>query len=195
MASIDQIRANHENALLSTGPRSAAGKQISALNRTTHGLAGRRIVLKSENQAEYDELLASLMAEYHPRSAMEEELVHEIAGNAWRLRRANRVEADLFDSADDDFHSVSSELDKIRRYRSAIERAWHKAIEQLRKVQASRPKPQSDRPSPSQDPLAALDKAMRDYLFAPLPNEIGFESQIASQADVPEDALEQPDHH
>ncbi len=172
MASENQIRANRRNARLSTGPRTEAGMEASSSNHTKHGLTGRRVVLKSENQAEYDELLAALLQDYAPQSAIEVELVHEIANNSWRLRRADRVEAELFDLFEDDFLTVAGELDKIRRYRTAIEKAWHKAIDQLRKIQAARPAKEHDQ-KPCPDPVAALDKALRDCVFA----RNGFESQ------------------
>src|SRR4051794_1001393 len=141
MATLDQIRANRENAQLSTGPQSESGKEISSANHTSHGLTSRKIVLKTENQAEYDDLLAGINTEYTPTSTTEVELVYEIAGQAWRLRRADGVETRIFDEAGDDVLKVTAELDKVRRYRSSIEKAWHKAIEHLRKIQASRPNP------------------------------------------------------
>lgn len=178
MASLDQLRANRENAQLSTGPTSLSGKDISSANHIIHGLSGRTIVLKSENQADYDVLLDSIHAEYSPQTATEIELVIEIAGGSWRLRRADGVETRLFDQAGDDILLVTAELDKVRRYRTSIEKAWHKAIEQLRKIQAERiARPAPDPEPSSKQRMQMFDKALRDCLFAPLPSEIGFESQ------------------
>ena len=43
MASAKQTAANRLNALLSTGPRTETGKQISSMNSSTHGLTGQTI--------------------------------------------------------------------------------------------------------------------------------------------------------
>jgi hypothetical protein len=44
-------RANRRNALLSTGPRTAAGKQRSSQNALTHGLTSHSPVLATEDLA------------------------------------------------------------------------------------------------------------------------------------------------
>jgi len=194
MASLDQLRANRENAQLSTGPTSISGKDISSANHTIHGLSGRTIVLKSENQADYDALLDSIHTEYTPQTATEVELVIEIAGGSWRLRRADGVETRLFDQAGDDILLVTAELDKVRRYRTSIEKAWHKAIEQLRKIQAERIAATPSQPAPDPEPsskqrMQMFDKALRDCLFAPLPSEIGFESQDLDEDEEAEETI------
>ncbi len=192
MTSENQIRANRDNAQFSTGPRTETGKRCSSANHTTHGLTGRRVVLKSESQAGYDQLLETLRADFAPQSALEDELVHEIANNAWRLRRADRVEADLFDQAAEDFLAISAELDKLRRYRTAIEKAWHKAIDQLRKLQSGRPPAEPPEPVHPLNPMAAFDKALRDCLFAPLPTANGFESQKRGNEEETPEVEEEP---
>jgi len=47
-------RANRANALLSTGPRTDAGKQRSSLNALRHGLTAASAVLLSEDRSAYD---------------------------------------------------------------------------------------------------------------------------------------------
>jgi hypothetical protein len=61
-----QIQANRENAKLSSGPQSEAGKAISALNNTRHGLTGAFRVLPTESQSDFDELLAAFREEHQP---------------------------------------------------------------------------------------------------------------------------------
>jgi hypothetical protein len=48
MASEAQMAANRRNALLSTGPKTAAGKEISRVNALRHGLAARQLVALGE---------------------------------------------------------------------------------------------------------------------------------------------------
>ena len=44
-----QIQANRENAQLSTGPKTEAGKAAAALNNTRHGLTGAFRILPTES--------------------------------------------------------------------------------------------------------------------------------------------------
>lgn len=54
-------KANRQNALKSTGPRSAAGKAVSSANATQHGILSRHLILPGESRAEFDALLQQLM--------------------------------------------------------------------------------------------------------------------------------------
>ncbi len=174
MLSAEKIAANRENATHSTGPVTETGKKISSQNRTSHGLTARRVVLQNEDQTEFDEMHAALFSDYAPQSQVEEELVQEIADASWRLRRVARLETELFDSGEN-FIELSSSLDKLRRYRTSIERAFHKAIDQLRKIQGTRP---PDKKAMEQKCTQTALGKMLDYMMnAPLPGEGGFVSQ------------------
>jgi len=50
---IDRAAVNRANAQRSTGPRTEAGKQHSALNALRHGLTAQTAVLPSEDPAAY----------------------------------------------------------------------------------------------------------------------------------------------
>ena len=184
-ASPEQIAANRQNAALSTGPRSESGKQTSSQNRTSHGLTATRMVLRAEDQAKFDELLIQLESDYSPQTILERQLCLEITESFWRLQRAAQLETDLFD-AGDDFLAIADALDKLRRYRTSIEREWHKSIDQLIKLQGIRRKPESaEKPKPRQE-NSRIAELMKQYLFAPMPgrdtarnDEIGFVSQNA----------------
>lgn len=98
MASDRQIRANRENAKLSTGPRTLSGKAAVAGNALRHGLAAHQIVLRDENPVEFEALRQALTAELFPESALEGLLVDRLAGLFWRLRRIPHFEAALLSS-------------------------------------------------------------------------------------------------
>ena len=66
MASAAQVLANQQNAQLSTGPRSEAGKAASSRNAVRHGLTGAFRVLAHEDQQEFDQLSTRLVDEYEP---------------------------------------------------------------------------------------------------------------------------------
>ena len=93
MASQAQILANRENATLSTGPKTGSGKHASSRNSTRHGLTGTQIVMPGEDASAYEELRKGLHQSHKPGSEAERLLVDQIAANAWRLLRAQRIEA------------------------------------------------------------------------------------------------------
>ena len=45
MSTAAQIEANRQNAQLSSGPTSPAGKQRSSLNSTVHGFTGQTVMV------------------------------------------------------------------------------------------------------------------------------------------------------
>ncbi len=96
MASPAQILANTENAQHSTGPITAAGKQISKLNSFKHGLSGHTIVLPSEDMNLYEDFRTGLIEALAPLGAHEQQLAQRIADTNWRLNRIPAHEANLF---------------------------------------------------------------------------------------------------
>jgi hypothetical protein len=56
-----KLKANRRNAQKSCGPTSPAGKVVSAQNRIAHGLCGKFIVLESECQEDYNDLLERII--------------------------------------------------------------------------------------------------------------------------------------
>src|SRR5204863_5571501 len=88
MSTESQIEANRENAKLSTGPKSEAGKAAAALNNTRHGLAGAFRVLPTESQSDFDALLATLTDEHQPATFTETTLVEAMAQHHWLRTRS-----------------------------------------------------------------------------------------------------------
>jgi hypothetical protein len=107
-----QIVANRANAAHSTGPTTPSGKAIAARNSLKHGLLAQEIVIDAgegaESRAQFDALLADLMAQFAPEGPLEEMLVEKIAVAYWRLRRAHRYEVGLvrqkLDHAGDEYY-------------------------------------------------------------------------------------------
>jgi hypothetical protein len=92
-----RIDANRANAQHSTGPRTPEGKARVARNAIRHGLLSRQAVLPTDNRAEFDEFHAAMWLDLKAVGAREEMLAERIVAQYWRLRRAMRVEACLFD--------------------------------------------------------------------------------------------------
>lgn len=98
MATEAQVLANRLNAKKSTGPRTAAGKAVVAQNAVRHGLLAEQAVIRDEDPGEFEFYRQQLLAELHPGGAMESVLAERAVGLAWRLRRAERVQAQVFDT-------------------------------------------------------------------------------------------------
>ena len=88
-----KAESNRNNALKSTGPKSPAGKAISAQNRLSHGVLSSHLILPNESRDEFDALLAELQQEFMPQGLLEMALVERIAIALWRQRRLVRAES------------------------------------------------------------------------------------------------------
>src|SRR2546429_5471086 len=97
MTSFRQIEANRHNALKSTGPTTAEGKQRSRCNAVRHGLTAETVIGALEDAEDYKGFEAAIIADYDAQSAVERELVLRLASLLWRLRRATTMETGLFE--------------------------------------------------------------------------------------------------
>jgi hypothetical protein len=145
MSTDAQIDANRRNARNSTGPRTPEGKAKSSANSVKHGLSGAFRVLDTENQEEFEELIAEYHRTFRPANIHERFLIEEIAQARWRLARARRLESELIEdlverrhheNADDMFVSAfrtdtTTALNTIQRYANVLQRAAFRAQDQL----------------------------------------------------------------
>src|SRR5260370_14096919 len=95
--SFRQIEANRRNALKSTGPKTAAGKEQSRRNAVRHGLTAETVIGMLEDAEDYRQFEAAVISDYDAQSAVERELVLRLASLLWRLRRATTMETRLFE--------------------------------------------------------------------------------------------------
>jgi hypothetical protein len=109
MTSFRQIEANRRNALKSTGPSTAEGKQRSRCNAVRHGLTAETVIGALEDAEDYKGFEAAIIADYDAQSAVERELVLRLARLLWRLRRATTMETGLFEI----------QADHLREFRQA----------------------------------------------------------------------------
>jgi hypothetical protein len=166
MASARQVAANRRNASLPRGPLSDEARAAIRENAVKHGLTAKHIVLGHEDYADYQELRASIVMEYQPRTPQEHRLADQIAQNYWRLLRSRRVETATFENRlgmlkdrlgidnkittrDDEGISIcmsneGRDFDTLRRYETSIERAWYRAIRELRVCQKERREIEAD---------------------------------------------------
>jgi len=108
MASEAQIAANKKNAQKSTGPKTEEGKAKSAQNATKHGLTATSDVIKGESQEEFDAHKQQLIDDLAPRNSIQQILADRVASLSWRLKRAERIETQIFDCmlADHNFDTL-----------------------------------------------------------------------------------------
>jgi hypothetical protein len=87
-----KIASNRDNALHSTGPRTAGGKARSKLNALKHGLLSEQVVLPGEDPRAFEAEQAAWTSDWQPRSHTRAILVERAAATSWRLRRCVRLE-------------------------------------------------------------------------------------------------------
>ena len=91
-----RAEASRKNGARSRGPKTAEGKARSARNALKHGLrAQKHVVLPEEDGGEFRALEAAFVEELSPVGALQAVLAQRIAVAAWRLKRADRIEAAL----------------------------------------------------------------------------------------------------
>jgi len=98
MATEAQVVANRLNAQKSTGPRTPDGKAAVAQNAVRHGLLAQQRVIRGEDPGEFEFYRDQMLGELSPAGAMESMLAERVVGLAWRLRRAERIQAQVFDT-------------------------------------------------------------------------------------------------
>jgi hypothetical protein len=91
-----KMKANQQNATLSTGPKTEQGKAIVRWNSLKHGFFSREVFIKQgdgkENRVEFDRLAESLMEDLQPKGTFERLLFDRILVCCWRLKRVLRYE-------------------------------------------------------------------------------------------------------
>ena len=132
-----KVEANRQNAQLSTGPVTEAGKAISAQNNFRHGLTGAFCLLPEENADEFNKLHADLSEEHQPTTATESMLVNDMARHYWLYQRALRLQEQCF-AADLTAGATENQLSLFLRYGTTHERAFRRCLTDLLKLRKER---------------------------------------------------------
>ena len=132
------------------------------------------MVLPSESAAEFKELEAALMEELAPEGALQAALAQRVVSAVWRLSRAERLEAELFErhhypggnlglALIRDCNGGARSFDTLLRYRGgALAELW-RALRTLKALQAERaiivPATEAHaRPAAKEEALGAPDR-------------------------------------
>lgn len=146
MSSISQAHSDAAriNGSRSHGPITPEGKARSSQNGRVHGFTASRIVFQTpEEQRDYDALLAEYTAALKPEGVVELDSFHQLIHAAWRLRNLAIADARLYEKAGGDpLLSEDPEIEKraalLHRYRTTAERAYTRALNQLKSLQNNR---------------------------------------------------------
>lgn len=152
-----QQLASRTNGAKSCGPVTEEGKQASSQNSRTHGLLSKKVVLAGESQEEFDELLASFLAEHQPQTPTERDLIERMAIARWRQERVwsaetaginNEIRRPRYHEGEDystltfvAFRSMSDDsrvLDLLNRYEARFERQFRAALTAFLNLRAKR---------------------------------------------------------
>jgi hypothetical protein len=96
IVSDNKVRANRENAKMSTGPRTVSGKDKVSGNALTHGLTAEKHVIIGESIEEFNALKESMFQVYKPKGVCEEEIFIKLIELLWRLRRVGLIETGIY---------------------------------------------------------------------------------------------------
>jgi hypothetical protein len=167
MPTAKQTAANRMNSQKSTGPRTAEGKAASRYNAVKHGIFATTQIMFDESAEDLAELAAEYHEHHNPADPEQRFLVDTLVSNEWRLRRLRRVEAELWgtaanaapasSSSGDAFATAAPTFERLQRVVNACERAYHRALKQLKVGQAFPPAnpgplPQEAEPTPAPTP-------------------------------------------
>ena len=142
-----RVEASRRNGARSREPRTPEGKARAAQNALKHGMRAQKyLVLPDEDAAEFEALEAALIEELAPVGALQAVLAKRVAVAAWRLARADRIEAELFEErriADGglglalirDGNGTRS-FETLLRYRGAALAEFWRALRTLKALQA-----------------------------------------------------------
>ena len=159
MATAAQQRANQENAQHSTGPRTTEGKQRSSQNAIKHGLCALDPLIPGEDPEAFQQHFCEIELDLQPATAIESNLVEQIADVSWRLKRLSRIEAavitafydataeqSLNQGNDTDqllgkalaHHDRLDALNRLSRYEAQLSRRYHRALKEFRDLRKER---------------------------------------------------------
>jgi len=159
MISEKQLEANRNNAQLSHGPVTDAGRKRSSMNAVRHGITGQVTTMTDEDRTAHNNFTKALIQDLAPEGAMETQFAQRIATDSWRLNRISAVEDNLFalgqlqnggqacpdvpqiDAALTTAHTFtleSKQLQLLTLYEQRINRSLQKNLTMLKQLQATR---------------------------------------------------------
>ncbi|MGH9584152.1 MAG: hypothetical protein ACRD4O_14585, partial [Bryobacteraceae bacterium] len=129
----------------STGPTSPEGKSNSSKNAVQHGCCSHILILRGESEADFNELKEGWLADYDPQTTPAFVLVLEAVKAHWLLLRTqrwcDRVQSSICEQQEDPLlwsEEQHKSIERFARYRTAAERSFHRAFNDLEQLRKSR---------------------------------------------------------
>jgi hypothetical protein len=206
-----QLAANRQNALLSTGPKSAASKAKASLNAVKTGLTGRTVLLPTDDAVIYEQHLRRFFEAWNPATERETELVQRLADSQWRLYRIPEIEAGIYALAHIEFAEMfadyesaeaaaliqahafrvhQKQLNNLSIQEARLHRQFAKDRAELREIQETRRRDEQQRQSAKRSQPAAAAKPA-----AAVQPENGFEFSTAQTRIAPPSPHSQLEPH
>ena len=207
MPSQSKSQSARTNGAKSHGPSTEAGRARSSQNALKHGFSAQTLLLPSEDPAEFQQLLAAYLDDFHPAGPVELDLVHQLVAAKWRLDRLAIIETELFTGAiqheeeraadnDDEPLTAAESLTKafrslanspyltfLHRTESRLERCYSRALRNLLQLQRLRQSPATTADPPP--PENQICKNEPNQTAEPL----GFHPErIGERGDAPDDS-------
>ena len=138
MASKKQIEANRLNSKKSTGPITAAGKEVSCLNALRHGIYAKHAVLPGEDRDTFERLCDQLEGEWDPKTPTELFHLEQMVVAHWgQARVARNIEILMEDPS---YQTLQQEtlVDKLHQHAARLQRSHDRAEKQLRALLTAR---------------------------------------------------------
>ncbi len=200
MSTEAQINANRANSQHSTGPKTEAGKAVSAFNAVKSALTGRTILLPNDDIPRY-QTLAQKMIDFHkPFDYMEGLLVQSLTDTEWRLQRIPALDAAVYALASREMGATLSEdpeaaqlqvemkyerqFRNLRLQETRLRRMYREDLARLEQIQAAR-KEAAEAAAEEEAEKASVEKPVAAPATNPQPSatpEIGFEFSTTEKA-------------
>jgi hypothetical protein len=176
MSKLTKAEAARINGARSKGPKTEEGKAHSRFNALRHGLAANTVCLTKQERPIFEAMVEAYNERFRPADTVEEDLIEQMCVAKWRqrrcwsmetaalnvqVRRDRRIVDTEFVELDDmtrntlAFMSLAEKNDFLQvlgRYESSARRAYHRALKDLRDLQAERKAELPNEPTePEQD--------------------------------------------
>jgi hypothetical protein len=107
------------------------------MNAMKHGLSAKAIVLEGEDPRQFEALRAGLERDFEVESVVERELVEQLAGSFWRLRRVPHLEVGILQKPVS-MNERQDILGKLSRHHAGLLNAVTRTLNLLYALRASR---------------------------------------------------------
>src|SRR5260370_32896952 len=133
----ERLAASGANAQHSTGPRTPEGQARSSQHGRPHGLTARDLVIAPDELEEFEELRSDYQTAVKPQDAIQQSVFELLVGAAWNLRRIRRMEVRACSDTTLTAEKLEKELDRLVRYKTCIERTFHRSLKELKALQTN----------------------------------------------------------